>query len=52
MAAVEITRRDLSEVQLRAAAARTADAKQSRRIRGIAMVLNGFSRLDAAQSSG
>ena len=52
MAAVEITRRDLSIVQLRAAAARTADAKQARRILAIAMVLDGHSRLEAAQASG
>lgn len=52
MAAVEITRRDLSVVQLRAAAVRTADAKQARRILAIAMVLDGHSRLDAARASG
>ena len=52
MAAVEITHRELSVVQLRSAAARTSDAKQSRRILAIAMVLDGRSRLDAAQGSG
>lgn len=52
MAAVEITRRNLSVVQLRAAAARTADAKQARRLLAIAMVLDGHSRLDAARASG
>lgn len=52
MAAVEITRRDLSVAQLRSAAARTADAKQARRALAIAMVLDGHSRLDAAQASG
>ncbi len=52
MAAVEITRRDLSVVQLRATAARTADATQARRILAIAMVLDGHSRLDAARASG
>lgn len=52
MAAVEITRRDLSVAQLRLAAARTADAKQARRILAIAMVLDGHSRLASAQASG
>ena len=52
MAAVEITRSDLSVVPLRSAAARTADAKQARRILAVAMVLDGHSRLDAAQASG
>jgi transposase len=36
---------------LRAEAARTADAKQARRILAIAMVLDGHSRLLAAQAS-
>ena len=40
MSAIEITRQDLSVLQLRAAAARTADAKQARRILAIAMVLD------------
>jgi hypothetical protein len=39
----------LSISQLRAEAARTADAKQARRILAIAMVLDGHSRLLAAQ---
>lgn len=52
MATVEITRKDLSVVQLRAAAARMSDAKQARRMLAIAMVLDGHSRLDAAQASG
>jgi len=45
MSAIEITRQDLSISQLRAEAARTADAKQARRILAIAMVLDGHSRL-------
>ena len=51
MSAIEITRQDLSISQLRAEAARTADAKQARRILAIAMVLDGHSRLLAAQAS-
>ena len=52
MSAIEITHQDLSISQLRAEAARTADAKQARRILAIAMVLDGHSRLVAAQASG
>jgi transposase len=51
MSAIEITRQDLSLSQLRAEAARTADAKQARRILAIAMVPDGHSRLLAAQAS-
>jgi hypothetical protein len=40
MSAIEITRQDLSISQLRAEAARTADAKQARRILAIAMVIS------------
>src|SRR5580704_15386377 len=52
MSAIEITGQDLSISQLRAEAARTADAKQARRILAIAMVLDGHSRLLAAQACG
>jgi hypothetical protein len=52
MSAIEITRQNLSISQLRAAAARTADAKQTRRILAIAMVLDGHSRRLAAQAGG
>jgi transposase len=52
MSAIEITHQDLSISQLRAAAARTADAKQARRILAIAMVLDGHSRRVAAQAGG
>jgi transposase len=52
MSAIEITRQDLSISQLRAEAARTADAKQVRRILAIAMVLDGHARLLAAQACG
>src|ERR1700738_1756679 len=44
MSAIEITHQDLSISQLRAEAARTAGAKQARRILAIAMVLDGHSR--------
>jgi transposase len=52
MSAVEITPQGLSTSQLRTEAARTADAKQARRILAIAMVLDGHSRLVAAQAGG
>src|ERR1700722_7483792 len=52
MASVKITRQDLDATQLRAEAARTADAKQARRILAIAMVLDGHSRRLAAQAGG
>ena len=52
MSAVEITPQGLSISQLRAEATRTADAKQARRILAIAMVLDGHSRLVAAQAGG
>src|SRR3979411_2653590 len=48
MSAIEITRQDLSISQLRAEAARTADAKPARRILAIAMVLEEHPRLLAA----
>jgi len=52
MASVEITRKDLDAAQLRVAAGHTADAKQARRILAIAMVVDGHSRLLAAQAGG
>jgi len=52
MAAVEITRKDLSASELRSAAAKTASAKQARRILAIAMVLDGHDRTLAAQAGG
>ena len=52
MAAVEITRRDLSASELRSAATKTASAKQARRILAIAMVLDGHDRTLAAQAGG
>jgi transposase len=52
MSAIEITRQDVSVSRLRAEAARTADAKQARRILAIAMVLDGYARRLAAQACG
>ena len=51
MSAIEITYQNLSIFRLRAAA-RTADAKQARRLLAIAMVLDGHSRRLAAQAGG
>jgi len=51
MSAIEITRQDLSISQLRAEAARTADAKQARRILAIAwcwMVIRAVGRAGSA----
>ncbi len=45
---VAITRSDLSAADLRARAARTADAKAARRMLAIALVLEGWPRQDAA----
>jgi len=50
--AVAITRRDLSVGDLRREAARTRDAKASRRMLAIACVMEGQSREDAAESCG
>ena len=47
---VAITCLDLSPAELRQTAARTQDAKVARRILAIALVLEGSSRADAAQS--
>jgi transposase len=47
---VAITRLDLSAADLRQAAARTQDAKMARRILAIALVLEGCSRAEAAQT--
>jgi hypothetical protein len=48
--AVVITRLDLSSADLREAAARTDDAKASRRMLAIALVLDGWSREAAAEA--
>jgi transposase len=52
MAAVAITRMDMNASDLRLAAKRAADARQASRILAIAMVLDGFSREDAARLCG
>lgn len=50
--AVEITRRELSAMQLRREASRSRDAKAARRMLALALVLEGRSRVEAAQSCG
>ena len=50
--ALAITRRDLSIVELRQAAARSRDAKAARRMLAIALVLEGCSREEAAGNCG
>ena len=52
MAGVAITRMDMSAAALRAAAKRSGDARQASRILAIAMVLDGFSREEAARLCG
>jgi transposase len=47
---VAITRQDVSAGDLRAAAARTSDAKMARRMLALALVLEGYSRAAAAES--
>jgi transposase len=50
--AVEITRMDFSAAQLRREAGRTRDAKAARRMLALALVLDGRSRTEAAESCG
>jgi transposase len=52
MAAVEITRQDMSAAALRQAAARSQDANAARRMLAIALALDGQSREEAAMSCG
>ena len=52
MAGVAITRTDRSAADLRAAAKGSANARQASRILAIAMVLDGFSREEAARLCG
>ena len=47
---VAITRLDLTEADLRALAARTQDARSSRRMLAIALLLEGWSRESAAEA--
>jgi len=50
--AVAITRTDMSARELRAAAAKTADAKVARRLLALAQVLEGAERKTAAETCG
>lgn len=50
--AVAITRKDRSARELRAAAAKTADAKGARRLLSIALVMEGVDRKTGAESCG
>ena len=52
MAGIAITRTDMSAAELRAAAKQSANARQATRILAIAMVLDGFSREEAARLRG
>ena len=52
MAGIAITRTDMSAADLRAAARQSANARQASRILAIAMVLDGFSRAEAARLCG
>jgi transposase len=50
--AVRVTRKDLTACDLRAAAARCSDGDQVRRLLAIALVLEGWSRSEAARACG
>src|ERR1700730_14705160 len=52
MAAIEITREDLTARELRAASAKVRDAKAARRMLAIALVLDGKDRETAAETCG
>ena len=52
MAGIEIARLDLSATDLRKAAGKSRDAKASRRMLALALVLEGVDRTRAAQSCG
>jgi transposase len=52
MAAIEITRKDLTARELRAASAKERDAKAARRMLAIALVLEGKDRKTAAETCG
>lgn len=52
MAGVSITRTELTAPELRLAAARTKDARASRRMLAIALVLEGMDRTTAARTCG
>ena len=50
--AIAITRTELAARELRAAAAKTTDAKAARRMLAIALVMEGVDRRTAAESCG
>lgn len=52
MAAIEITRNDMTAAELRAASGRAKDALSARRMLAIALVLEGVDRKTAARSCG
>jgi transposase len=52
MTAVEVTRRELTAAELRAAAGRTKDARAARRMLAIALVLESADRTTAAETCG
>ena len=52
MTSVEVTRRDLTASELRAEAGRTRDARASRRMLALALVLEGADRTSAARTCG
>jgi len=52
MAGVAITRTELTAAEMRAAAARSKDARAARRMLALALVLEGVDRTTAAQSCG
>ena len=52
MAAVAVTRRDLSAAELRREAARSRDPRAARRMLAIALVLEGRTRTEAAETCG
>ena len=52
MVAIAITRRELTAAELRAAAARSRDARAARRMLAVALVLEGVDRKAAAETCG
>lgn len=52
MAGIEITRKDMTSAQFRAAAGKTRDARAARRMLALALVLEGADRTTAAATCG
>ena len=52
MSGIEITHRELTAVDLRAAAGKSRDAKAARRMLALALVLEGVDRTWAAETCG